>query len=65
MNFNWMIDAIGSPAAFFILGVTLPILSVMLTMAWLVHRGLMHLRMAVVCSRTIGDSRLGFNTSRP
>jgi Mg2+ and Co2+ transporter CorA len=44
MNFNWMIDAIGGPAAFFILGVTLPILSVMLTMAWLVHRGIMHLR---------------------
>jgi Mg2+ and Co2+ transporter CorA len=44
MNFNWMIDAIGSPSAFFILGVALPILSVMLTMAWLVHRGIMRLR---------------------
>jgi Mg2+ and Co2+ transporter CorA len=44
MNFNWMIEAIGSSAAFFILGVTLPILCVALTMAWLMHRGLIRFR---------------------
>jgi Mg2+ and Co2+ transporter CorA len=44
MNFNWMIDAIGGSAAFFILGVTLPILCVALTMAWLMHRGLLRFR---------------------
>jgi Mg2+ and Co2+ transporter CorA len=43
MNFNWMIDALGGRTAFFILGVALPILSVVLTTAWLVHRGLMQL----------------------
>ena len=44
MNFNWMIDAIGGSAAFFILGVALPFLCVVLTIAWLMRRGLIRTR---------------------
>ncbi len=44
MNFNWMNEAIGGAPAFFILGVFLPLLSVMLTVGWLQHRGLIQLR---------------------
>lgn len=39
MNFNWMISALGSAAAFFSLGVLLPTLMVLLTVAWFIHRG--------------------------
>jgi Mg2+ and Co2+ transporter CorA len=39
MNFNWMISALGSAAAFFVLGVLLPTLMVLLTVAWFIHRG--------------------------
>jgi Mg2+ and Co2+ transporter CorA len=40
MNFNWMINALGTERAFFALGVILPILMVLVTVAWLAHRGL-------------------------
>jgi Mg2+ and Co2+ transporter CorA len=40
MNFNWMIDALGSEWAFFALGVLLPIFMVLITVAWLANRGL-------------------------
>lgn len=39
MNFNWMISALGSAAAFFVLGVLLPTLMVLLTVALFIHRG--------------------------
>jgi Mg2+ and Co2+ transporter CorA len=39
MNFSWMISALGSAAAFFVLGLLLPTLMVLLTVAWFIHRG--------------------------
>ena len=46
MNFNWMIDHIASAEAFVILGVLLPALSVLISIAWFLQRGLIrvHLR---------------------
>jgi Mg2+ and Co2+ transporter CorA len=41
MNFGWMNAAIGGAATFLLLGVTLPGLSVALTVGWLRHRGLL------------------------
>ena len=62
MNFNWMIDAIGGSAAFFILGVMLPLLCVALTVAWLMHRGLIQSRWKRIAaarpSTTLGDPEL-------
>jgi Mg2+ and Co2+ transporter CorA len=40
MNFNWMIDALGSERAFFALGVILPTVMVLATISWLGYRGL-------------------------
>ena len=40
MNFNWMIGALGSAGAFFALGVLLPALMVVITIAWLSRRGM-------------------------
>jgi Mg2+ and Co2+ transporter CorA len=41
MNFAWLSGAIGSPAAFAMLGVLLPTLSVALTVRWFRRRGLL------------------------
>jgi len=41
MNFNWMIDALGSPTAFFCLGILLPMACVIGTMLWFRRRGLL------------------------
>lgn len=41
MNFSWMIDALGNVFAFFALGAVLPALMVLLTVAWLMHRGIL------------------------
>ena len=41
MNFDWMINTLGSPAAFFLLGILLPTASVIVTVLWLKRRGLM------------------------
>jgi|SRR5271166_1307356 len=41
MNFNWMIDSLGSPVAFIILGLLLPAMSVLGTVLWFKRRGLM------------------------
>ena len=41
MNFDWMINSLGSPAAFFLLGILLPTASVIVTVLWLKRRGLM------------------------
>jgi Mg2+ and Co2+ transporter CorA len=41
MNFGWMGDALGSLAAFLILGVLLPATSVVITVLWLRRRGLL------------------------
>lgn len=39
MNFNWMIGALDGEAAFFALGMLLPISMVLLTLAWFIQRG--------------------------
>jgi len=39
MNFNWMINALDSEAAFLFLGMLLPISMVLLTVAWFIQRG--------------------------
>jgi len=44
MNFNWMIEALGGAAAFFGLGVLLPGVMMLLTVGWLVRRGLIEVR---------------------
>jgi Mg2+ and Co2+ transporter CorA len=41
MNFNWMIDILGSPIAFFCLGLLLPLACVMGTLLWFTRRGLL------------------------
>lgn len=41
MNFDWMINSLGSPAAFLLLGILLPTASVIVTVLWLKRRGLM------------------------
>jgi Mg2+ and Co2+ transporter CorA len=45
MNFNWLIASIASGEAFIILGVLLPLLSVVLTIAWLWYRDIIHFRL--------------------
>jgi magnesium transporter len=40
MNFGWMNEVIGSAPAFVALGVALPAVSVVVTVAWLRRRGL-------------------------
>jgi|SoiMetStandDraft_5_1073268.scaffolds.fasta_scaffold04168_2 hypothetical protein len=45
MNFNWLIASIASGEAFFILGVLLPLLCVVLTIAWLWHRDIIRFRL--------------------
>ena len=44
MNFNWMIGALGSPAAFLVLGLLLPAAMVIITVAWFARRGFIQLR---------------------
>jgi Mg2+ and Co2+ transporter CorA len=39
MNFNWMINALDSEAAFLVLGTLLPISMVLFTVAWFIQRG--------------------------
>jgi Mg2+ and Co2+ transporter CorA len=41
MNFNWMIESVGSRIAFVLLGLLLPMLSAVATVFWLKRRGLM------------------------
>ena len=45
MNFRWMTERIASGEAFLILGVLLPLLSVVLTIAWLWHRDIIRFRL--------------------
>jgi Mg2+ and Co2+ transporter CorA len=45
MNFNWLIASIASGEAFIILGVLLPLLSVVFTIAWLWHRNIIRFRL--------------------
>jgi Mg2+ and Co2+ transporter CorA len=44
MNFNWMIDHIGSRDAFLLCGMLLPALSVIISVGWFRHRGLIHFK---------------------
>jgi len=41
MNFDWMIERVNNPVAFGLLGILLPISSVIVTVAWFRRRGLM------------------------
>jgi magnesium transporter len=41
MNFTWMANGMGSPAAFLLLGILLPAACALLTVLWFKHRGLM------------------------
>jgi Mg2+ and Co2+ transporter CorA len=43
MNFQWLVQAIASKDSFFILGLLLPALGMILTVVWLARRGLMRL----------------------
>jgi Mg2+ and Co2+ transporter CorA len=45
MNFDWMNKALDSAAAFFILGVFLPVLLVLATVGWLIQRGLIQFKL--------------------
>jgi Mg2+ and Co2+ transporter CorA len=45
MNFGWMIKALASADAFITLGVLLPVLSVIMSIAWFMHRGLIQLKL--------------------
>ena len=45
MNFNWLIASIASGEAFLILGVLLPLLGVVLTIAWLWRRDIIRFRL--------------------
>jgi hypothetical protein len=45
MNFNWMIGHIDSGVAFLALGVFLPLVSVLLSILWFRHRGLIQLNL--------------------
>jgi Mg2+ and Co2+ transporter CorA len=45
MNFDWMTRMLASPEAFFGLGLMLPAVCVLLSIAWLSHRGLIGLRL--------------------
>src|SRR5215471_7653822 len=58
MNFNWMIEALGGAAAFFGLGVLLPGVMMLLTVGWLVRRGLIEVR------RKAGPTQVASGRSR-
>jgi magnesium transporter len=45
MNFDWMIKALAGANAFFALGVLLPALSVIMSIAWFRHRGLIQFKL--------------------
>jgi Mg2+ and Co2+ transporter CorA len=45
MNFDWMNKALDSAAAFFILGVFLPVVLVLATVSWLIQRGLIQFKL--------------------
>jgi len=44
MNFSWMINNIDSPAAFIGLGIVLPVVSVVVSIAYFRHQGLIHFK---------------------
>lgn len=62
MNFEWMTNALTGFPVFLVLGVLLPALCVVLTIAWLSHRGLLRLKLwparAAEPAAQMPDSRL-------
>ena len=56
MNFNWMIDALGSERAFFALGVILPTVMVLATVSWLGYRGLIQFMRRPPAHRATGTT---------
>ena len=51
MNFTWMINHIGSRSAFLVLGMLLPVLSVCITVALFMRRGLLSIKRRPLASR--------------
>ena len=51
MNFTWMINHISSRSAFLVLGMLLPVLSVCITMALFMRRGLLFIKCRPLASR--------------
>jgi Mg2+ and Co2+ transporter CorA len=51
MNFTWMINHIGSRSAFLVLGMLLPVLSVCITVALFMRRGLLFIKRRPLASR--------------
>ena len=56
MNFNWMIDALGSERAFFALGEILPTVMVLATVSWLGYRGLIQFMRRPPAHRATGTT---------
>jgi Mg2+ and Co2+ transporter CorA len=57
MNFRWMTTALQSEAAFFLLGVMLPTLMVLLTFAWFIRRGFIKIGQRLPVRRPGDDAR--------
>jgi hypothetical protein len=51
MNFTWMINHIGGRSAFLVLGMLLPVLSVFITVALFMRRGLLFTKRRPLASR--------------
>ena len=56
MNFNWMIDGLGSERAFVALGVILPTVMVLATVSWLGYRGLIQFMRRPPAHRATGTT---------
>lgn len=55
MNFQWMSRQLSGREAFLVLGVALPLLSMAVTIAWLIQRGLIQIRWRPAGTRPAGD----------
>gem|GEM_PF-704295 len=64
MNFEWMMKALSSKEAFFVLGLALPTSCVVLTIAWLAHRRMIPFRLRPKSSRA-SQSNIAAAKERP
>ena len=68
MNFDWLSRVIAGREAFLLLGLALPALCVLLTVAWLAHRGLIQLpfwRSRAGRTPQVGQAHLGEGSNPP